>query len=104
MVYTLDVPFIKKTGQVIGILEYSIDDKWYRPKKKIGTYQHPLTDDDLNTFIEEICPDEVCLLIKDKKDNERRIDFGLADLELETDDYEEDDDEDVDDEEFDDEE
>lgn len=96
MLYTLDVPFIKKTGQVIGILEYSIDDKWYRPKKKIGTYQNPLTDEDLNNFIEDICPDEICLLIKDKKETERRIDFALADLELETDEEEDDEDEDED--------
>ena len=46
----------------------------------------------LNTFIEEYFPEEICLLIKDKKDNERRIDFALADLEcfdLEEDDEDE---------------
>lgn len=81
MLYTLDVPFIKKTGQVIGIIEYSIEDKWLRPKKKVGTYKEPLTDEMLNAFIEEYLPEEICLLIKDKKDNERRIDFALADFE-----------------------
>ena len=93
MLYTLDVPFIKKTGQVIGIIEYSIEDKWLHPKKKVGTYKEPLTDEMLNTFIEEYFPEEICLLIKDKKDNERRIDFALADLEcfdLEEDDEDED--------------
>ena len=93
MLYTLDIPFIKKTGQVIGIIEYSIEDKWLRPKKKVGTYKEPLTDEMLNTFIEEYFPEEICLLIKDKKDNERRIDFALADLEcfdLEEDDEDED--------------
>ena len=81
MLYTLDVPFIKKTGQVIGIIEYSIEDKWLRPKKKVGTYKEPLTDEMLNAFIEEYLPEEICLLIKDKKDNERRIDFALSDFE-----------------------
>ena len=81
MLYTLDIPFIKKTGQVIGIIEYSIEDKWLRPKKKVGTYKEPLTDEMLNTFIEEYFPEEICLLIKDKKDNERRIDFALSDFE-----------------------
>ena len=93
MLYTLDIPFIKKTGQVIGIIEYSIEDKWLRPKKKVGTYKEPLTDEMLNTFSEEYFPEEICLLIKDKKDNERRIDFALADLEcfdLEEDDEDED--------------
>ena len=93
MLYTLDVPFVRRTGKVIGILEYSIDDKWLRPKKKVGTYKEPLTDEMLNTFIEEYFPEEICLLIKDKKDNERRIDFALADLEcfdLEEDDEDED--------------
>lgn len=93
MLYTLDIPFIKKTGKVIGIIEYSIEDKWLRPKKKVGTYKEPLTDEMLNTFIEEYFPEEICLLIKDKKDNERRIDFALADLEcldLEEDDEDED--------------
>ena len=91
MLYTLDVPFIKKTGQVIGIIEYSIEDKWLRPKKKVGTYKEPLTDGMLNAFIEEYLPEEICLLIKDKKDNERRIDFALSDfecLDLEDDDDE----------------
>ena len=81
MLYTLDIPFIKKTGKVIGIIEYSIEDKWLRPKKKVGTYKEPLTDEMLNTFIEEYFPEEICLLIKDKKDNERRIDIALTDLE-----------------------
>ena len=81
MLYTLDIPFIKKTGKVIGIIEYSIEDKWLRPKKKVGTYKEPLTDEMLNTFIEEYFPEEICLLIKDKKDNERRIDFALSDFE-----------------------
>ena len=93
MLYTLDIPFIKKTGKVIGIIEYSIEDKWLRPKKKVGTYKEPLTDEMLNAFIEEYLPEEICLLIKDKKDNERRIDFALADLEcfdLEEDDEDED--------------
>ena len=81
MLYTLDVPFIKKTGQVIGIIEYSIEDKWLRPKKKVGTYKEPLTDEMLNAFVEEYLPEEICLLIKDKKDNERRIDFALSDFE-----------------------
>ena len=80
MLYTLDVPFIKKTGQVIGIIEYSIEDKWLRPKKKVGTYKEPLTDEMLNAFIEEYLPEEICLIIKDEKDNERRIDFALSDL------------------------
>ena len=91
MLYTLDIPFIKKTGQVIGIIEYSIEDKWLRPKKKVGTYKEPLTDEMLNAFIEEYLPEEICLLIKDKKDNERRIDFALSDfecLDLEDDDDE----------------
>ena len=81
MFYTLDVPFIKKTGQVIGIIEYSIEDKWLHPKKKVGTYKEPLTDEMLNAFIDEYLPEEICLLIKDKKDNERRIDFALSDFE-----------------------
>lgn len=81
MLYTLDVPFIKKTGQVIGIIEYSIEDKWLHPKKKVGTYKEPLTDEMLNAFIDEYLPEEICLLIKDKKDNERRIDFALSDFE-----------------------
>ena len=92
MLYTLDVPFIKKTGQVIGIIEYSIEDKWLRPKKKVGTYKEPLTDEMLNAFIEEYLPEEICLLIKDKKDNERRIDFALTDLECLDLDIEDDDD------------
>lgn len=92
MLYTLDVPFIKKTGQVIGIIEYSIEDKWLRPKKKVGTYKEPLTDEMLNAFVEEYLPEEICLLIKDKKDNERRIDFALSDFECL--DLEDDDDED----------
>lgn len=81
MLYTLDVPFIKKIGKVIGILEYSVEDKWLRPKKKIGTYEDPLTDEMLNEFIEEYLPEDLCLLIKDKKGNERRIDFSLTDIE-----------------------
>ena len=81
MLYTLDVPFIKKTGQVIGIIEYSIEDKWLRTKNKVGTYEDPLTDEMLNAFIEEYLPDEICFLIKDKRGNERKIDFSLADLE-----------------------
>ena len=85
MLYTLDVPFVRRTGKVIGIIEYSIDDKWLRPKK-------PLTDEMLNAFIEEYLPEEICLLIKDKKDNERRIDCPLSDFECL--DFEEDDDED----------
>ena len=92
MLYTLDVPFIKKTGQVIGIIEYSIKDKWLRPKKKVGTYEDPLTDEMLNAFIEEYLPEEICFLIKDKRGNERRIDFSLTDLECL--DFEEDNDED----------
>ena len=81
MLYTLDIPFIKKTGQVIGIIEYSIEDKWLRPKKKVGSYKEPLTDEMLNEFIEKYLPEEICLLINDNKDNERRIDFSLTDLE-----------------------
>ena len=81
MLYTLDVPFIKKIGKVIGILEYSVEDKWLRPKKKVGSYKEPLTDEMLNEFIEKYLPEEICLLINDNKDNERRIDFSLTDLE-----------------------
>lgn len=81
MLYTLDVPFIKKTGRVISIIEYSVEDKWLHPKKKVGTYKEPLTDEMLNEFIEEYFPEEICFLIKDEKDNERRIDFSLTDLE-----------------------
>ena len=92
MLYTLDVPLIKNTGQAIGILEYSVEDKWLRPKKKIGTYEDPLTDEMLNEFIEKYLPEEICLLINDNKDNERRIDFSLTDLECL--DFEEDNDED----------
>ena len=92
MLYTLDIPFIKKTGKVIGIIEYSIEDKWLRPKKKVGTYKEPLTDEMLNEFIEKYLPEEICLLINDNKDNERRIDFSLTDLECL--DFEEDNDKD----------
>ena len=92
MLYTLDVPFVRRTGKVIGIIEYSIDDKWLRPKKKVGTYKNPLTDEMLNAFIEEYLPEEICLLIKDKKDNERRIDCPLSDFVCL--DFEEDEDED----------
>ena len=81
MFYTLDVPLIKNTGQAIGILEYSIENKWIRPKKKVGSYKEPLTDEMLNEFIEKYLPEEICLLINDNKDNERRIDFSLTDLE-----------------------
>ena len=81
MLYTLDVPLIKNTGQAIGILEYSIENKWIRPKKKVGSYKEPLTDEMLNEFIEKYLPEEICLLINDNKDNERRIDFSLTDLE-----------------------
>lgn len=81
MLYTLDVPLIKNTGQAIGILEYSIENKWLRPKKKVGSYKEPLTDEMLNEFIEKYLPEEICLLINDNKDNERRIDFSLTDLE-----------------------
>ena len=91
MLYTLDVPFIKKTGQVIGIIEYSIEDKWLRPKKKVGTYKEPLTDEMVKAFTDEYLPEEICLRIKDKKDNERRSDFALSDfecLDLEDDDDE----------------
>ena len=89
MLYTLDVPLIKNTGQAIGILEYSIENKWLRPKKKVGSYKEPLTDEMLNAFIEEYLHEEICLLIKDKKDNERRIDCALSDFECL--DFEEDD-------------
>ena len=92
MLYTLDVPLIKNTGQAIGILEYSIENKWLRPKKKVGSYKEPLTDEMLNEFIEKYLPEEICLLINDNKDNERRIDFSLTDLECL--DFEEDNDED----------
>ena len=81
MLYTLDVPLIKNTGQAIGILEYSIENKWLRPKNKVGSYKDPLTDEMLNEFIEKYLPEEICLLINDNKDNERRIDFSLTDLE-----------------------
>ena len=81
MLYTLDVPLIKNTGQAIGILEYSIENKWLRPKKKVGSYKEPLTDEMLNEFIEKYLPEEICLLMNDNKDNERRIDFSLTDLE-----------------------
>ena len=91
MLYTLDVPLIKNTGQAIGILEYSIENKWLRPKKKVGSYKEPLTDEMLNEFIEKYLPEEICLLINDNKDNERRIDFSLTDLECL--DFEEDNDE-----------
>ena len=92
MLYTLDVPLIKNTGQAIGILEYSIENKWLRPKNKVGSYKDPLTDEMLNEFIEKYLPEEICLLINDNKDNERRIDFSLTDLECL--DFEEDNDED----------
>ena len=46
----------------------------------------------LNAFVEEYLPEEICLLIKDKKDKERRIDCPLSDFECL--DFEEDDDED----------
>ena len=39
MLYTLDVPFVRRTGKVIGIIEYSIDDKWLRPKKESWNIQ-----------------------------------------------------------------
>ena len=77
----MDVPLIKNTGQAIGILEYSIENKWLRPKKKVGSYKEPLTDEMLNEFIDKYLPEEICLLINDNKDNERRIDFSLTDLE-----------------------
>ena len=92
MLYTLDVPLIKNTGQAIGILEYSIENKWLRPKNKVGSYKDPLTDEMLNEFIEKQLLEEICLLINDNKDNERRIDFSLTDLECL--DFEEDNDED----------
>lgn len=83
MRYTLDVPFIKRTGKAISIVEYSVNDKWYKPKHKIGTEKLPITDETLTEFIEQFCPEEICLLIIDKKGEHRPIDFPIEDFEIE---------------------
>lgn len=72
---------VKHYGEVIAIREYSKKNKWTSLKTSVGNSNEPLTDEMLTDFIEKYEPDEVNLIIKDKKGDIHHIDFPISDLE-----------------------
>ena len=71
----------KHYGNVIAIREYSKNDKWTTLKKPIGNSEEPLTDEMLTEFIKKYSPDEVNLILKDKKGEIHHVDFSISSLE-----------------------
>ena len=70
----------KNYGEVICIKEYCKNNKWTKLKKPVGTSAAPLTDDMLTEFIESNRPDELNLMVKDKKGEIHYVDFAVSDF------------------------
>lgn len=79
--YHVKTKTTKHYGEVIAIREYLKGNKWTTLKKSIGNSAEPITDEMLTDFIEKNSPDEVNLIIKDKKGEIHHIDFPISDLE-----------------------
>lgn len=78
--YKVKCKTTKVYGSVICIGEYCINNKWRKLKVSIGNSKEPITDEQLNDFIEKYKPDEINLTIKDKRGDLRHIDFTINDL------------------------
>lgn len=70
----------KAYGTVIGIKEYLKNDKWIKPKTTIGNPSNKLTDEMLNDFIEKYNPEEINLIIEDRRGELHFVDFVLENL------------------------
>lgn len=80
--YTINKTIFKHAGKVIGIFEYlDKKNKWIKPKHTFGNETELLNDESLNDFIEQYSPEEICLLVKDRKNELHQIDFALSDFE-----------------------
>ena len=70
----------KAYGTVIGIKEYLKDDKWIKPKTTVGNPSNKLNDEMLNAFIDKYKPEEINLIIEDKRGELHYVDFVLENL------------------------
>ena len=78
--YKIRKDAVKHYGKVIGIREYCIGTKWKTLKNTIGNSKEPLTDEDLNDFILKYKPDEINLILQDRKGEMHYVDFPTEDL------------------------
>ena len=51
-----------------------------KTQKRVGTSSKHLNDDMLCEFVEEYSPEEICLLILDKKGEKHLVDFSIHDF------------------------
>lgn len=79
--YHIKTNSTKHYGEVIAVREYMKNGKWTSLKKSIGSTNEPITDEMLTEFIEKNKPEEVNLIIKDKRGDIHHIDFPITDLE-----------------------
>lgn len=70
----------KYYGTVIGIYEYSKNNKWLKPKKTIGNPTNKLTDEMLTEFIEKYKPEEINLIFEGRNGDLRYVDFPIESL------------------------
>lgn len=70
----------KKFGEPIAITEYCKNDRWTKLKKQVGTSSKHLNDEMLCDFISKYSPQEICLLIFDKKGEKHLVDFSIQDF------------------------
>ena len=78
--YKVNGESTKHYGTVIGIREYCKNNKWTSLKKPIGTSANKLTNEELTEFIESKKPDEINLIIQDKKGEIHHVDFPIESL------------------------
>jgi len=67
-------------GTVIGIDEYCVNNKWKKLKNTVGNSKEPLTDELLTEFIEKYNPEEINLIIRDRKGEIHHVDFTVESL------------------------
>lgn len=79
--YHVKTKTTKVYGEVIAVREYMKNNKWTSLKKSIGNSNEPITDESLTEFIEKVQPEEVNLIIRDKKGEIHHVDFPITDLE-----------------------
>lgn len=70
----------KKFGEPISIVEYFKNEKWTKLKKHVGRSSKHLNDEMLCEFISKHSPEEICLLILDKKGETHLVDFSIQDF------------------------
>ena len=79
--YHIKTSTTKHYGEVIAVREYMKNGKWTSLKKSVGSTKEPITGEMLTEFIEKINPEEVNLIVKDKKGEIHHIDFPITSLE-----------------------